>query len=102
MTQYLYHIILQERKWVKLTNITHTIDSSSHGTSLLRLTGSYTASRMSRAVVTTFAVIILTIDFGQDEDSKGKSGIDYLLTTGLYFLISELKFSKSEEHALVR
>ena len=53
-------------------------------------------------MVTTFAVIILAIDFGQDEDSGGNSGIDYLATTFLYFLISELKFDKSEDHVLVR
>ena len=54
-------------------------------------------------MVTTFAVIILTIDFGQDEDAKnGSSGIDYLSTTFFYFVISELEFDKSEDHALVR
>ena len=69
---------------------------------MLRLTGTYATSRLSRAVVTTFAVIILAIDFGQDEDSGGNSEIDYLATTFLYFLISELKFDKSEDHVLVR
>ena len=72
-------------------------------TGFLRLTGSYATSRLSRAIVTTFAVIIITIDFGQDADTKnGSSGIDYLLTTLLYYLISELKFDKPEDHAIVR
>ena len=57
---------------------------------------------MSRAVVTTFAVIILGIDFGYDEGTGDKSGIDYFTTTLLYFLITELKFNKSEDHVIVR
>ena len=57
---------------------------------------------MGRAVVTTFAVIILGVDFGYDEGTGDKSGIDYLTTTLLYFLITELKFNKSEDHVIVR
>ena len=77
--------------------------NSSNQPSFLRLTGSYARFRLSRAVVTTFAVIMVTIDFGQDDDTKnGSSGIDYLLTTFLYYFISELKFDKPEDHVIVR
>ena len=48
-------------------------------------------------------MIILTIDFGQDKDTRnGNSGIDYLLTTFFYYLISELKFDNPEDHTIVR
>ena len=93
--------LLQERKWAKLPHITNTLDSS-NGTSLIRLTGSYAVSRMGRGVATTFAVLILALDFGQDDESEGKSGIDYLLMTSVYFLISELNFGESGDHLLVR
>ena len=69
---------------------------------LFKMTGSYATARLSRAVVTTLAVILLAIDFGQYDESEKTSGTDYLLTTFLYFLISELKFSIEEEHAIIR
>ena len=90
---------------MKLDHLANSLDSSnsSNQASLIRLTGSYATSRLSRAVVTTFAMIILTIDFGQDKDTRnGNSGIDYLLTTFFYYLISELKFDNPEDHAVVR
>ena len=95
--------MLQERSWTKIRFLGHAMEGSyNERTHLLSLTGSYAMARMNRAVVTTFAVIILAIDFGQDEESGGTSEIDYLLTTSLYFVISELKFSKSEDHVIIR
>ena len=93
----------QIRKWVKLPQITRRLDNrNSQDANIVRLSGSYATSRMGRAVVTTFAVIILGVDFGYDEGTGDKSGIDYFTTTLLYFLITELKFNKSEDHVIVR
>ena len=93
----------QIRNWAKLPKITRQLDNgNSQDGNILRLSGSYATSRMSRAVVTTFAVIILGVDFGYDEGTGDKSGIDYFTTTLLYFSITELKFNKSEDHVIVR
>ena len=70
-------------------------------TELVKLTGSYATVRLGKAVVSIFAMLILAIDFGQNDESGG-SGVDYLLTTSIYFVISELRFNTTEEHIIVR
>ena len=95
--------MLQDHPWMKHRHINHSTEVSNNQiTCILGFIRSYAIFRISRTVVTTFSVIILMIYFYQDEESGGTCQIDYLLTTFLYFFISEFEFSKSEDHVTIR